>query len=1095
MAKDLMTKEAVEGYRLSPQQQRLWKLQQIDESRAYRVQCSVIIEGALDVESLRLAVGRVVERHEILRTRFQHLPGSCAPLQAINEDAQPSWRSIDLTKKNAEAQGRIVERIFQEELQRAFDLTRSSLLRVSLLKLSADAHVLIISLHALCADAASLQNLIGEIVRSYGDHLRGVETLGEPTQYLQFSEWQNELLNEEAAEQARNYWRGQESATADNVAFDFEIKHAAERSFKPSTCVVEIAGSVLAEVERYVSVSDCSINDFSLTCWRILLRRLLGADEIVLGVMYDARRYEELQDALGLFTKWLPLRNQFDGSFRFQEVLDQLRRFKEAADDWGEYFVWETIDDGLGNAGGGASFGFESLQEPARHTIEDTSFTMSQRYICTERFKIKLSCTALGNSLRAELHYDASLFKGEDIERLARAFEALFEDAARHPQRQIRSLHLLTPVERQWIIELNDTHRLHPLRHFSIPQLFERQVDLTPDAPALIFAETELSYAQLNAEANQLAHLISAHGIGHDAIVALSLPRSSEMVIALLAILKAGAAYLPLEPDYPPERLSFMLKDAGASLLLTLSSLRERFAAALSGTALPVIALDQHGSEIQTLSSANPPPTVEPLNLAYVIYTSGSTGQPKAAMNTHQAITNRLLWMQSAFNLSSADAVLQKTPFSFDVSVWEFFWPLMVGARLVLARPGGQADPQYLCDLIAQRQITTMHFVPSMLRVFLETGQLSKCESLQRVISSGEALTAELKERFRGRMGCGLYNLYGPTEAAVDVSWFECQAEQRAEASVPIGRPIWNVRLYILDEQQQLLPVGVSGELYISGVALGRGYLRRPELTAEKFVPDPHSTEAGARMYRTGDVGRYRGDGVIEYLGRMDEQVKIRGYRVELGEIESELLKVEGIEGAVVVARRAEGGEQQLVAYVVTGGAEVEVGRVREELRGRVPEYMIPGVYVRMERLPETASGKVDRRRLPALDEARGERVGGGQQYLAPRSLVEELVAEIWSDVLRVERVGVHDNFFDLGGHSLLAMQVVIRLRNTFYIDVPADILFRAPTLEKLSRALIEIEERPGQTEKIAVISKRVRAMTPEDAKATLENIRTQSKG
>ncbi|WP_122298060.1 amino acid adenylation domain-containing protein, partial [Pseudomonas savastanoi] len=571
--------------------------------------------------------------------------------------------------------------------------------------------------------------------------------------------------------------------------------------------------------------------------------------------------------------------------------------------------------------------------------------------------------------------------------------------------------------------------------------LIEAQVQATPDAPALIFAAEQLSYAQLNARANQLAHRLREAGVGPDVLVGICVERSVDMVIGLLAIIKAGGAYVPLDPDYPEDRLAYMMQDSGVGLLLTQSALLQRLPVQVQS-----LCLDQEGDWLAGYSTANPENLSHPLNLAYVIYTSGSTGKPKGAGNSHRALVNRLHWMQKAYALDGSDTILQKTPFSFDVSVWEFFWPLMTGARLAVALPGDHRDPERLVQTIREHQVTTLHFVPSMLQAFLTHPQVESCNSLRRVVCSGEALPAELAGQVLKRLPqAGLFNLYGPTEAAIDFTHWTCTPDD--VLSVPIGRPIVNLKTHILDDG--LLPAaqGVAAELYLGGIGLARGYHNRAALTAERFVPDPFD-EQGGRLYRTGDLARYRDEGVIEYAGRIDHQVKIRGLRIELGEIEASLLEHENVQEAVVVDVDGPSGKQ-LAAYLV---AEHSGDNLRDALKvylkETLPDYMVPTHFVWLASMPLSANGKLDRKALPTPDASQLQR-----QYVAPSTEQEQQMAAIWADVLKVERVGLSDDFFELGGHSLLATQLISRIHTGLGIDIPLRLIFEKPQLNEFIQA------------------------------------------
>ncbi|MGO3354903.1 MAG: amino acid adenylation domain-containing protein, partial [Halomonas sp.] len=578
-----------------------------------------------------------------------------------------------------------------------------------------------------------------------------------------------------------------------------------------------------------------------------------------------------------------------------------------------------------------------------------------------------------------------------------------------------------------------------------VHHLIEQQTAATPETTALVFEDQSLSYAELNTRANRLAHYLIDLGVKPETHIGIAMERSIEMVVGLLAILKAGGAYVPLDPDYPAERLAYMVEDSGIELLLTQQHLRDTLPVAGS---LSVIELDR--LNVTQHDSTNPEVTLHGEHLAYVIYTSGSTGRPKGAANRHHALTNRLQWMQEAYGLTVDDVVLQKTPFSFDVSVWEFFWPLIQGARLVMAPPGSHREPAQLVELIRTHGITTLHFVPSMLQAFLAHGEVERCTSLTRLICSGEALPAELQNQVFARLPrTGLYNLYGPTEAAIDVTHWSCQDDGRNH--VAIGQPIAGIRTYVLDGDLNLAPPGVAGELYLGGVGLARGYLHRPDLTSERFVADPSAQ--GERLYRTGDLVRWRVDGQLEYLGRLDHQVKIRGLRIELGEIEAELLAQPEVHEAVVVAQEGPGGSR-LVAYVVPqADSELDTSSLREALSQKLPDYMVPGVVVTLEALPLNANGKVDRKALPITN------LASSSQYEPPQGEVEEALAAIWSEVLGVEQVGRYDNFFELGGHSLLALKVLEQMRHRG-LPVQVRTLFQRPELAAFAQALTQTPEQ-----------------------------------
>jgi amino acid adenylation domain-containing protein len=623
----------------------------------------------------------------------------------------------------------------------------------------------------------------------------------------------------------------------------------------------------------------------------------------------------------------------------------------------------------------------------------------------------------------------------------------MLEDA----QQRVDRLPLLGAEERhQLLVEWNETQVPYP-KERCLHELFESQVERTPEATALLYEDERLSYRELNERANRLAHYLRARGVGAERLVGICVERSVEMVVGLLGILKAGGAYVPLDPTYPAARLEEMLRDAQPAVIVTQSAWRHLFTAertSAAGTA--VVAIDGQWSEIGAAPSGNLPVGqvgVGPGSLMYVLYTSGSTGTPKGAMNEHGALVNRLCWMQEEYQLSAQDVVLQKTPLSFDVSGWEVFWPLLNGACMVLAKPGLHRDPRYLSELIAAEGVSVVHFVPSMLQSFLDIADRELCKTLRIVVCSGEELSVALQERcLRELQSAELHNLYGPTEAAIDVTYWACRAGT-ALRRVPIGRPIWNTQMYLLDRYMEPVPIGVAGEIYIGGAGVARGYLNRAQLTAERFIEDPF--RAGGRLYRTGDLGRYLADGNIEFLGRNDHQVKIRGFRIELGEIETQLCAHAAVKEAVVLARASgSAAEKRLVAYVTSAGERLSVEELRSHLQGRLPEYMVPAAYVQLESLPLTANGKLDRGALPEPDAGAVVK----REYAAPQGAVEQELSRLWEELLGVQRVGREDNFFELGGHSLLAMQLVSRLRAARGVEVGLREVFGQSTLQGLAR-------------------------------------------
>jgi amino acid adenylation domain-containing protein len=1068
-----MSKEIIEGFRLAPQQERVWLLHQKDQSPAYRAQSAILIEGPLSPPLLRAAIENVVKRHEILRTVFYCPPGMTIPLQVIDEGHVVWNERKSLWADETQAQALEIEQLINESLYRPLDFEREEFLQATLLRLSEARHLLLVSLPSLCLDVAGLQNTVRDIVDCYAANFDGAPTSHEPIQYADLSEWQNELLESPETESGRSYWRRQDLSSLLALKLRYQHRPSAKTKFAPAALALTIDGGLLQEVETLAAKFAMTTEGCLRACWQALLWRLTGQPKITVGNAFDGRVYPELKDSPGLFAKYLPVQADFADDSKFAEVAEQIRTAMDEAAKWQESFSWDLIGT-AGFTGATAEyfpFAFEYQDLPAPRSVAGLKFSIYKQYACTDRFAVKLSCLGSNQSLSTEFHYDATLFNAEDIERLAGQFHKLLQSICRQPEVSLSEFEILSDAERrQVLVEFNQTPA-HELDGHLIHRLVERQAERTPGNIAVVFEDEQVTYLELNHRSNQLAHQLQELGVRPDMLVGVMMDRSVEMVVALLGILKAGAAYLPLDPGYPQERLAFMLADARSPVLLS----QEKFAGALpQDAAREIIFLGKNCDALAGQAKDNPACEMSVDNLAYVIYTSGSTGMPKGVMISHRAICNRLLWMLPAFGFTEQDRFLQKTPISFDASVWELFVPLFVGATQIMARPEGHQDSAYLARVIAEQGVTTLQLVPSMLRIFLEEKELDACRSLKRVFCGGEELPLELQQRFHARRSAELHNLYGPTETSIDASHWACRKDA-IEPIVTIGRPLPNIQIYLLDIHLQPVPIGVAGELHIGGVGLARGYQNRADLTAESFIPNPFSSEPGARLYQTGDRACFWPDGRIEFLGRIDHQVKIRGFRIELGEIEAALATHRTVREAVVIARQGSGGESRLIAYLVpqesvvqeernalhaekesaaplasgpVHAAPLTAGELRGYLKEKLPEYMIPSAFVVLAELPLMPNGKLDRRALPEPDSQRPELESA---FNAPRTPVEEVLAGIWAEVLGLERIGVDDNFFELGGHSLLVTQVITRIRETFHVDLSLRTLFEFPTIAGLA--------------------------------------------
>ncbi|HEC0172797.1 TPA: amino acid adenylation domain-containing protein, partial [Pseudomonas aeruginosa] len=1036
---------SAERDRLSYAQQRMWFLWHLEpQSGAYNLPSAVRLNGPLDRQALERAFASLVQRHETLRTVFPRGADDSlaqAPLQRPLEVAFEDCSGLP----EAEQEARLREEAQRESLQ-PFDLCEGPLLRVRLIRLGEERHVLLLTLHHIVSDGWSMNVLIEEFSRFYSAYATGAEP-GLPVlpiQYADYALWQRSWL--EAGEQERQleYWRGKLGERHPVLELPTDHPRPAVPSYRGSRYEFSIEPALAEALRGTARRQGLTLFMLLLGGFNILLQRYSGQTDLRVGVPIANRNRAEVEGLIGLFVNTQVLRSVFDGRTSVATLLAGLKDTVLGAQAHQDLPFERLVEAFKVERSLSHSPLFQVMynHQPlvadieALDSVAGLSFGQLDWKSRTTQFDLSLDTYEKGGRLYAALTYATDLFEARTVERMARHWQNLLRGMLENPQASVDSLPMLDAEERYQLLEgWNATAAEYPLQR-GVHRLFEEQVERTPTAPALAFGEERLDYAELNRRANRLAHALIERGVGADRLVGVAMERSIEMVVALMAILKAGGAYVPVDPEYPEERQAYMLEDSGVELLLSQSHLKLPLAQGVQR-----IDLDQADAWLENHAENNPGIELNGENLAYVIYTSGSTGKPKGAGNRHSALSNRLCWMQQAYGLGVGDTVLQKTPFSFDVSVWEFFWPLMSGARLVVAAPGDHRDPAKLVALINREGVDTLHFVPSMLQAFLQDEDVVSCTSLKRIVCSGEALPADAQQQVFAKLPqAGLYNLYGPTEAAIDVTHWTCMEE--GKDAVPIGRPIANLACYILDGNLEPVPVGVLGELYLAGRGLARGYHQRPGLTAERFVASPFV--AGERMYRTGDLARYRADGVIEYAGRIDHQVKLRGLRIELGEIEARLLEHPWVREAAVLA--VDG--KQLVGYVVL---ESESGDWREALAAHLaaslPEYMVPAQWLALERMPLSPNGKLDRKALPAPEVSVAQ-----AGYSAPRNAVERTLAEIWQDLLGVERVGLDDNFFSLGGDSIVSIQVVSRARQAGLQLSPRD-LFQHQNIRSLALA------------------------------------------
>ncbi|MEM1169664.1 MAG: amino acid adenylation domain-containing protein [Cyanobacteria bacterium P01_H01_bin.35] len=1038
---------------LSWAQERMWLIEQLEGVNAtYNDLWPFHIKGNFNCDVLQSAISEIFRRHEVLRTRFESIDG--VPLQivepSINFEIQVTdWQNLHPTQQQTD-----LEKYLEQERKKSFNLAKGSLLRVNLVKLSTIESILLITTHHIIWDIWSLGIFFKELSILYTAYSQGkISPLPELSiQYADFAVWQRQYLSGEILLTQLNYWKQNLANAPQLLQLPTDRPRPKVQRYIGETHNRNLDTEITEKLQNLSQQNGTTLFMTLLAAFTTLLYRYSGQSDILIGSPIANRNRSEIESLIGVFINTLVLRTAFLDNPSFEELLAQVRETTMKAYEYQDVPFGQVVEALQPQRSLSHSplfqvmFVLQNVPIGKVDKLPGVSVSSINQDTKIARFDLTLSMSETESGLVGGWQYNTDLFDSSTIERMANHFENLLSAVVENPAQKVDELPLLSAAERhQLLVEWNDTAVEYP-KDQCIHQLFEAQVDKTPDAVAVEFEGKQLTYSKLNESANQLAHYLQNLGVKPETLVGICLERSVEMVIGLLGILKAGGAYVPIDPTYPTERLSYMLEDAAVPVLLSTESILEH----LPEHSVQTVCLDRDWDNIAISSIENLDSGVTQENLAYTIYTSGSTGKPKGCMNTHRGIYNRLLWMQDTYQLTAQDRILQKTPFSFDVSVWEFFWPLITGATLVVAAPEIHKDSEALINLIIQQQITTIHFVPSMLSVFLQGSKIEECSSLKRVICSGEALSYQLQEQFQEKLKCELHNLYGPTEAAIDVTFIDC-GTNKYPGIVPIGRPIANTQLYILDRNNQPLPIGVSGELHIGGAGLARRYLNHPELTAEKFIPNPFDNN-NSKLYKTGDLVRYLPDGNIEYIGRIDNQVKIRGFRIELGEIEVLLNNHYQIKQAVVIAREDIPGNKCLVAYLVASDKSLTTKELREFTKQKLPEYMVPSAFVTLDSLPLTPSGKIDRKGLPAPDGVLEE-----HEYVAPRNQSEEIIANIFANVLAIKKVGIYDNFFDLGGHSLLATQVISRLREAFSVEIPLQKIFESPTVAELDQKISEL--------------------------------------
>ncbi|NEQ48309.1 MAG: amino acid adenylation domain-containing protein [Leptolyngbya sp. SIOISBB] len=1076
----------LQGFRLSPQQQWLWHWQ--PDCPALRVEAVLQLDGMLQVEPLAAAVQQVVDLHDSLRTQFQRQPGLKRLLQVVLERGKADWRQLDLQSSDPATQRQAIADLIDANRQLPFDLEQGAVLRVWLVRRSPTQHCLVISLPAVCADAVTLRRLVQEISEAYASLLQANRNseinTDEPIQYLQFSEWQHELLSDkdESAIAGREFWQqANDSITSPTLPLE---RASADPRFAPQQLSLTLNPQLAASLEIQAQKIGCSAAVYIFAIWQILLWRLTGTSPLATVWISDNRDYDGLDAVLGAIAKSLPVHAQFTPDLSVTELCEQLASTVQQAQDWQDYFTPNP------ESSEAIQFAWQDWQSLA---AADLSFTWEKTEVCLAPFKLKLTVDRYPHHLTVTIAYHANWFAAEAIAALSRQYQTLLTSAIECPDLPISQLAILDTADRHHLlIELNQTQTDYPPVR-SIHHWFEAQVAQTPNQTAVVYEDQSLTYAELNAQANRIAHYLQRLGVCPEMPVGLYVERSLFPLIGMFGILKAGGAYVPIDPALPPKSVGDRLQQMNATILLTQQHLAER----LPSTPNHLIALDSE-TAIASEPDTNPDSAVQPHHLAYVLFTSGSTGKPKGVAIEHRQLTNYVHAIGERLALPSGAHYATVSTLAADLGNTVIFSSLCTGGCLHVIAADLATDPAALAAYNQQHPIDCLKIVPSHLSALLSSPSAPDLLPRQRLILGGDVATWDLIQQIRQQHPtCQLFNHYGPTETTVGATCYAIAPDSIPAAidlradNVPIGRPLANTQVYVLDEQMQPVPIGVPGELYIGGAGLARGYFDRPDLTAERFVlspfdgergigngeegigsrewdmgnrergldhsplPTPHSPSShcpSSRLYKTGDRVRYLPDGNLEFLGRTDHQVKIRGFRIELGEIEAALLRHPAVQRAIAHPIAAKG-DAHLVAYVVrhseANHAEVDETEIRQFLATTLPDYMLPAAIVFLKSLPLTANGKVDRQALPAPEMGRSR-----SEIVLPRTPIEQLLCDIWVELLQVEQVGIHDNFFDLGGHSLLATRVMSRLRSRLQVELPLRDLFDAGTISRLAERI-----------------------------------------
>ncbi|MBN1666966.1 MAG: amino acid adenylation domain-containing protein [Anaerolineales bacterium] len=1044
---------------LSFGQQRFWFLDQLEPGNpVYHIARAFSLQGELNLEALQDSINILVARHEVLRTRFPNWQGQ--PSQVISPQLEVPLTLVDLSRLSSDQQPQALEQEARQYIHASFDLSQLPLIRLVLFQLCPQEHVLLLVMHHIISDGWSISLVLNELLQHYAGFLAGKShgAPALPVQYADYARWQQDWQTSQAYQHRLQYWRERLARRYQAVEIPADFARPLMQTFKAARLSFNLNHELTEALDQLAHRSQVSLFMLLQAACAVLLYRYTHQENVTLGTATANRNRAEIQNLIGFFVNTLVLQTDLNPDMTFEQLLQQVKESTLQAFE-NQDFPFEKLVDELQPERDLSRTPLFQVFIQLRNYPQPSMHAGSLRIrdyhlpVWNNQFDLSIEFIRRGENLQCDLIYNTGLYQANRIERMQSHLHTLLTAIVQDPHQAVSKLDVLTTRERQQVtVDFVQTDRPSPQLTQPVHQVITSQARLHPSHPAILAENIIITYGELNRRANQLAHYLLSMGVQRESPIGICCDRSSEMMIAFLAVLKAGCVYVPVDLDYPAGRLKFIFDDTRLAVLLAWSHQRER----IPPNPAQAIFLDEQASQIGSLAESEPDITVEPEDLVYVLYTSGSTGRPKGVGMRHQAMSNLMLWKTRQIPSSEALRVLQFASLNFDVSIAEILCAWYAGGTLLLAPEAIRLEPVSLLEWIQEHQVTRLFLPYVALQQLAEATKVHQRypSDLVEIVSTGEQLviTPAIENFFSRLHGCTLENQYGPTETHVVTAHTLVGDAQTWPKLPPIGKPIDNCQVYVLDAQRQLLPIGITGEIYLGGLALGRGYLQRPELTVERFIPNPFSTNPQARLYKTGDLGHWLPDGNLAYLGRADQQVKIRGYRVELGEIEAVLSEHPAIAKAVVVAHEGLSQGKQLVAYLVADQLPPpEPVVINQHLKTHFPDYMLPARYIFLDEIPITSNGKVDRRALPAPEQLGVIR---STQIIAPRNPVEAQIAQLWQTILGIEQIGIQDDFFDLGGHSLLATQVASRLSNHFGISIPIRLIFEQPNIAALARSV-----------------------------------------